>query len=210
MSIDFSIVEPDSTTSNEDVTAAVNVEPVSWEIMNNNNAIDTGGDDMSVKTSEKMDNLTVEFVQEPDSNSIDTSSIDVGEESGLVRLIKNKLIIIVVNEQVEDVLDQTIVEAQKEPQVQSNHQKLCEHARSTWRRLVDECCLTIRQAVDLLGSVSEATLREVLEDQKGEAYLSDVCVLYLAAFRFNTALAQFHMANRAVDLAALWAELQVI
>ena len=91
----------------------------------------------------------------------------------------------------------------------SNHQKLCEHARSTWRRLVNECCIAIRQAVDLLGSVSETTIREVLEDRKGEAYLSDVCAFYLSAFRFNTALAQCHMANQADELAVLWADLQV-
>ena len=67
MSIDFTIVEPDTSTSVDttDTTDAAVAEPVSWEIMNNNNAIDTEG-----TKSEKMDGLTVEFGQE----DIDTSS----------------------------------------------------------------------------------------------------------------------------------------
>merc|ERR1712021_155082 len=102
--------------------------------------------------SEKMDGLTVEFGQE----DIDTSS-DVEPET---------------NDQMEQVIDQpTELVSHEPPKIESelakptqvsNHQKLCEHARSTWRRLVNECFIAIRQAVDLLGSVSETTICEVL------------------------------------------------
>ena len=66
-----------------------------------------------------------------------------------------------------------VAETKPEPKIEkvSNHEKLCEKARSTWTQLVEECLTLIRQAIDLLGSVEEDVIREVLENKKVQIYV---------------------------------------
>lgn len=216
---EFDDIEPDSNAegcSSVDIDASDGVDhSKDLQVHVQSDATELSGSRDSEKTKNEVNELA-------DNEKVEIEESDSTLENENVTIAPNATII--PDPSYEQNKNEQITENQKneikiiEQKIMSENSKIdnrptkIDDARIVWTKLISNCLAIVRVAVDLFSSVEQCALKEVIDQKKGEEYLSGVCSAYLACYRFISTAHYFQISvsKEKSELDDLWKTIRTL